>query len=433
MTYIGLKVGRGRVFSIGLLVAAAIGSGTPRAVHAASGSSVYRKLLPKTVWIRVRRPDRSVVTGSGFVAARTQTSYYIVTNHHVVRNPTSPLSGAFVSKVKIYHPKMQGSRAVNDRNRYTRSDWGIDGSVLYTRPEKDLAIIGVAGKPPSGAWPYSSGTTRIPTRSVQPGDAVFSVGNPGASGGLWTYSSGEVRQSYRKYGREIVETTSPINPGDSGGPLVDSEGYIVGVNTSYRVNARLVSHAVAASEVRRTLYYAKTHGWFWLKNLNNVPTSRYPAVIAYYEKVGHLHWAATNVRGYLKRLRKEGKPTAKWSQKLKELTSMQKSTGRQCYVRFENKTNETIDVFYRIYSLTGNLDRYQWYPESSDRWYRKRMKPNSSAFIRGADGRPVPVSRYTTYARGTKGSSWRRRTRSLSFSTKTFPSFATATATFNGR
>src|SRR5205823_356163 len=79
------------------------------------------------------------------------------------------------------------------------------------------------------------------TTSPQPGQNVYSIGNPGGSSAMWLLTAGTVRQVSRKrwtaggMGRlfeleaEVVETSSPTNPGDSGGPLVNDRGEQVGV------------------------------------------------------------------------------------------------------------------------------------------------------------------------------------------------------------
>jgi tetratricopeptide (TPR) repeat protein len=92
-----------------------------------------------------------------------------------------------------------------------------------------------------------------------PGDVLHSLGNPAASGALWVYSSGTVRQVYRRQMRyaggqvveaRVIETQVPINPGDSGGPVVNGRGELVGVNAALRHDAALFSFCIDLSEVR---------------------------------------------------------------------------------------------------------------------------------------------------------------------------------------
>jgi hypothetical protein len=76
----------------------------------------------------------------------------------------------------------------------------------------------------------------------------------------WVYTEGKVRQVYRKNMRfasglfvkaRVVETQAPINPGDSGGPVVNGDGELVGVASSYRLDAQLISNCIDVTEVRR--------------------------------------------------------------------------------------------------------------------------------------------------------------------------------------
>lgn len=65
------------------------------------------------------------------------------------------------------------------------------------------------------------------------------IGNPGASSGMWIYTSGTVQQVYRarvKPSRGVtwnslrVESQLPSNYGDSGGPVVDDWGRLIAVH-----------------------------------------------------------------------------------------------------------------------------------------------------------------------------------------------------------
>jgi S1-C subfamily serine protease len=101
--------------------------------------------------------------------------------------------------------------------------------------------------------------------SIGPGQRVHSVGNPGRSGGLWLYTSGMVRQVYRKewsvrsgdrkfdFRARVVETSSPTNAGDSGGPLVNDRGELVAITQGGAADAQLLSFFIDVSEVKTFL------------------------------------------------------------------------------------------------------------------------------------------------------------------------------------
>src|SRR5262249_31491590 len=114
---------------------------------------------------------------------------------------------------------------------------------------------------------------RLAQNGVGPGEDVHSIGNPGASGGLWIYTPGKVRQVYQKrwsvntggeelqFEAKVVETDSPINPGDSGGPLTNDKGELVGVTQGNisRGQAAAMSMFIHLSEIK-TFLKATGHG-----------------------------------------------------------------------------------------------------------------------------------------------------------------------------
>jgi len=100
-----------------------------------------------------------------------------------------------------------------------------------------------------------------------PGSKLVSIGNPGASTGLWIYTPGEVRSVYRKkwmasdesgkhksnHDVRVIEATSPVNPGDSGGPCFNDKGEQVGVTEGFLPDARAFSLFIEASEAKAFL------------------------------------------------------------------------------------------------------------------------------------------------------------------------------------
>src|SRR5262249_14336669 len=130
----------------------------------------------------------------------------------------------------------------------------IEGRVVAYDKSRDLALVQLPKLPPNVQ------SLAIASASVLPGHAVHSVGNPGSSDGLWVYTSGTVRQVYRKQwisgggdlilkvDAQVVETQSPTNPGDSGGPLVNNNCELVGVTQGGSTSANLLSVFIDRSE-----------------------------------------------------------------------------------------------------------------------------------------------------------------------------------------
>jgi tetratricopeptide (TPR) repeat protein len=108
---------------------------------------------------------------------------------------------------------------------------------------------------------------RLSTETIGPGHHVHTVGNPGASGALWVYTTGTVRTEVYNFkdfavngknGKNNVEasgfeTQSAISPGDSGSPVVNDHGDVVGVNFCISSDVKGVTYCIHVSEVKKLL------------------------------------------------------------------------------------------------------------------------------------------------------------------------------------
>jgi hypothetical protein len=304
--------------------------------NAESGNEIYKDLLPKTVWV-VAEHAAGMSTGTGFVVAKFGANDYIMTNHHVVRDDSSPFAkkGAYLPYVKIYTPEWENGTLVTDRKAYLREK-GFTSRVVYSDPSKDLAIVMV---PYTSSRRWANGTYGIQSfSSVSPGDRVFTVGNPGAVGGLWAFSSGEVRQITGNG----IETTSPINPGDSGGPVVDASGRFVGVNVSFNPNGRLVSHAVSWKDANAVLEVLKDIGYGWKEHMSG---SGAEMLIKHYQDIGLNKQAWETCSTYnvgLRGVMSDEQITAK----AERLAYAVELTTSLSFVAFRNSSSDTLEVTY---------------------------------------------------------------------------------------
>lgn len=215
----------------------------------ASGREIYHELLRSTVWITVRL-EKGRATGSGVLIDRS--NRLILTNHHVINGAIETI---------VYFPQEERGKVVVNPKTYlerTKPAEQIVARVLAKDGRSDLALLQVS------RLPETASAVVVAARSPSPGDAVHSIGNPASSDSLWIYTSGTVRQVYRKKWRagngaigsseheaDVVETQSPTNPGDSGGPLVNSAGELVGLTQGGVINAQLMSIFIDASEINR--------------------------------------------------------------------------------------------------------------------------------------------------------------------------------------
>ncbi|MCS6865943.1 MAG: trypsin-like peptidase domain-containing protein [Gemmataceae bacterium] len=216
-----------------------------------TGTTVYRKVVPSTVWIHSDRGRGKTATGSGSLVDKGRR--LVLTNYHVVGD---------VKTATVYFPAFEGHKIIPERQYYLdrAAQLGIAGQVVEIDKEADLALIRLERLP--------AGVAALPLarESPQPGQTVHSIGNPGKSGALWVYTPGKVRQVYSKkwkarlderttisFQAQVIETDSPTNPGDSGGPLVNDRGELVGVTQGGALDAQAISIFVDLSEVQRFL------------------------------------------------------------------------------------------------------------------------------------------------------------------------------------
>jgi len=102
----------------------------------------------------------------------------------------------------------------------------FDAKVEYIDEDLDIALLKIEGS----LFPH---LTLADASTVQQGDAVFAIGNPGDAM-LYSMTSGIVSAvgKFPSAGSGTwIQTNAQINPGNSGGPLVNSRGEVIGITT----------------------------------------------------------------------------------------------------------------------------------------------------------------------------------------------------------
>jgi HEAT repeat protein/DNA-directed RNA polymerase subunit RPC12/RpoP len=221
------------------------------------GQRVYKRLLKSTVLVLVPRQAAgggiSLAGGSGsLIDAKNR---LMLTNAHVVQNNT---------QVIVFFPTYKEGRMITEKEHFLKqagSNEALTGKVLFKDAQKDLAVVQLDRLPPAvEALPLAPNKPQV-------GEIVYSVGHPGAGGGLWVYTEGRIRQFLRKHKWrsgtpdgtvtehevDVVLTNSATNPGDSGGPLVNRQAEIVAVVQGGHQDANLMSIFVDVGEVREVL------------------------------------------------------------------------------------------------------------------------------------------------------------------------------------
>ncbi|MQA98888.1 MAG: PDZ domain-containing protein [Actinobacteria bacterium] len=179
-------------------------------------ADVIESVLPSVVNIRVRSVQSTAFgrqerggEGSGVII---DGDGVILTNNHVV---------ACATEVRV---------AFNDG----RDE--MDGEVVGTVPEKDLAIVRVDADDLKALTVGRSGRLRL-------GDPVLAIGFPLGLGETPTVTRGIISGKARAIRaqtpgggvealEDLLQTDAAINPGNSGGALIDLAGRLVGINTA---------------------------------------------------------------------------------------------------------------------------------------------------------------------------------------------------------
>ncbi len=106
--------------------------------------------------------------------------------------------------------------------------------VIGANPSFDLALL--TGKNDADAFADIPGITIANSENVRVGQKSIAIGNPfGLESTVTTGIISAVERFTPSIGRvsvPMLQTDAAINPGNSGGPLLNSQGQLIGVNTS---------------------------------------------------------------------------------------------------------------------------------------------------------------------------------------------------------
>ena len=213
------------------------------------GEDMFKKLLPRTVWINTK-------TGTGSGSLISVEKKLIITNNHVI---------AGTSEIEVFFPRYSLKVLdTNPMNYFKNRDAAIPAKVVYTNPEKDIAFLELASVPEDAKEMFRS------QRSPEVGSKVFVLGQSGIkfttpneiSGTLWRISIGTVRQVYDKeiqykqfplVKAKIAETQTATNKGDSGGPVVNDRGNLVAIVTGNDGTSNGVDYNIDITEINKCL------------------------------------------------------------------------------------------------------------------------------------------------------------------------------------
>ena len=210
---IGVAIG----LALGLLLASFLGrqNAGPALYDEERVSGVFDQAGPAVVEIDVRREFGGVslpgeMSGSGFLVDDLG---HILTNEHIV------------SQGNEYMVKLSNGREV-------------EAQKLGTSSADDLAMLLIDPAEMEGITPLSLADSS----SVRPGQMAIAIGSPfrkfnsvavGVVSGIGRGESSVINRPIPN----MIQTDAPLNPGNSGGPLLNSDGEVIGINSSIRVNS----------------------------------------------------------------------------------------------------------------------------------------------------------------------------------------------------
>src|SRR5262249_38532027 len=199
---------------------------------------LYRRALRS---VALLHPPESSKRGSGFVIDRRRrlllapAELFCTTQTVDVVRPAWR-DGRLVVEAAYYRDKASALRAEGRL---------VAGVVLAVDERRTLALVELPSLPDD--------VTEAPPvdQAPEPGDAVFSLGNPERSESLWMYCGGCVRQRGRtglghkseEPDPQVLFVQAPLHEGEAGGPLLDGQGRVVGVVSGKAGPQQLMSYA----------------------------------------------------------------------------------------------------------------------------------------------------------------------------------------------
>lgn len=155
--------------------------------------------------------------GSGIIY---RSDGYIITNNHVIENAMSRSSGNSIAqnaKIEVILPN--------------QVDDPYEAKVIGRDANTDIAILKInASELPAAEFANSD--------DVKVGQKAIAIGNPAGLEFMGSVTSGIISGLNRTLEfndgtvLKLLQTDASINPGNSGGALLNSEGKVIGINTS---------------------------------------------------------------------------------------------------------------------------------------------------------------------------------------------------------
>ena len=191
-------------------------------------------LYQNNTWFGATQTYEVPSSGSGIIVGQNDTELLIVTNNHVIEDPTS-LQVTYIDESTV------------------------DAAVKGTDSESDLAVIAVPLDSISADTKSQiKAATMGDSDSLKMGQGVIAIGN--ALGLGQSVTVGHVSALNREINvdgltKTVIQTDAAINPGNSGGALLNAQGELIGINEAKYASTDVegVGYAIPISLVKDTI------------------------------------------------------------------------------------------------------------------------------------------------------------------------------------
>ncbi len=213
-----------------------------------------------TVTEMIERVSRSVIyvqtssgSGSGVIYKREGDTYYVVTNHHVIREELEK-PNENQRNINVYY----------ERNGLLNIIETSDTRTVGGDATTDIAVFTFTS--PNQSFPVAQfGDSSV----IKPGQFVYALGNPLGFQYYGTVTQGVVSGTTRYYNpindafnAVVIQHDAPMSPGNSGGALVDLSGKIIGINFAKIIDsvAANIGFAIPSNTVERIVTILEEQG-----------------------------------------------------------------------------------------------------------------------------------------------------------------------------
>jgi serine protease Do len=221
----------------------------------ASQSELIRGLLPTVVNIAVKKnePPAADVAAAAADASTPATDPGSNIKSYVGSGFVIDPSGLVVTNYHVVEDAFEITVTFSDGDR-------LPGKMLSASRLADLALVKVETDRPLAAAHWGD------SDKLQVGDQVFAAGDPfgiglSVSAGIVSGLNRDIQNSPYD---DLIQTDATINHGNSGGPLFDTQGNVIGVNStilSPTSGSSGIGFAIPSTSARFVIDQLRTYGW----------------------------------------------------------------------------------------------------------------------------------------------------------------------------